>query len=152
MTKSVSTDDVAALQLCDNLLRCWCHVALCEVIESSYLLAVVSEEPESKNSVAKRTPKKGAGKLSEDSKKRKKSKEDSSESEDLDVDSGDESEEQVVNGKKSQRGGKAGRGRAKSTETKSSGRGRGRPPKEKKLADSNEGPPKSGKRGRPKKK
>ncbi|KAG5543077.1 hypothetical protein RHGRI_015983 [Rhododendron griersonianum] len=118
-----------------------------QVIESSYMLAVGSEEPESKNSVAKRTPKKGAGKTSEDSKKRKKSKEDSSESEDLEEDSGDESEEQV-NGKKSQRGGKAGRGRAKSTETKSSGRGRGRPPKEKKIADSDEGTLKSGKRGR----
>ncbi|KAI8549558.1 hypothetical protein RHMOL_Rhmol06G0034000 [Rhododendron molle] len=143
LVMSVSSDDVAAF----NCVTLYCDVALCEVIESSYTLAVGIQEPESKNSVAKRTPKKGAGKTSEDSKKRKKSKEDSSESEDLEEDSGDESEEQV-NGKKSQRGGKAGRGRAKSTETKSSGRGRGRPPKEKKIADSDEGTPKSGKRGR----
>ncbi|KAG5543081.1 hypothetical protein RHGRI_015983 [Rhododendron griersonianum] len=132
----------------DLLIPWWSSIEQTLVTDlTSYMLAVGSEEPESKNSVAKRTPKKGAGKTSEDSKKRKKSKEDSSESEDLEEDSGDESEEQV-NGKKSQRGGKAGRGRAKSTETKSSGRGRGRPPKEKKIADSDEGTLKSGKRGR----
>lgn len=108
-----------------------------------------SEEPESKNSVGKKTTKKGVVKSPEDAKKRKKSKEESSESEDQDEDSGDESEEEQVNGQKRQRGGKAGRGRAKATETESSGRGRGRPPKEKKIADTDGGTPKSsGKRGR----
>ncbi|XP_057469760.1 uncharacterized protein LOC130758825 [Actinidia eriantha] len=120
-----------------------------------------SEEPESKNSVAKKPNKKGAGKTSENSKKRKKSKEDSSESEDQEEDSDDDSDDsdEEENGQeepKRKRGGKAGRGRGtaanKSAEKKSTGRGRGRPPKETKSAESPQTKGKSGgKRGRPRK-
>ncbi|PSR99613.1 hypothetical protein CEY00_Acc23586 [Actinidia chinensis var. chinensis] len=117
-----------------------------------------SEEPESKNSAAKKPNKKGAVKTSENSKKRKKSKEDSSESEDQDDESDDDSDEEE-NGQtepKRKRGGKAGRGRgtaaSKSAEKKSTGRGRGRPPKETKSAESPQTKGKSGgKRGRPRK-
>ncbi|KAF5955736.1 hypothetical protein HYC85_008592 [Camellia sinensis] len=118
------------------------------------ILGVGSVEPEAKSSVAKKNTKKGAVKTSENSTKRKKSK-DSSESEDEEEDSDDDDDdddddsEGQVNGQedqKSQRGGKAGRGRGKA-----GGRGRGRPSNEKKSTQSTQAKGKLAKRGRPKK-
>lgn len=123
------------------------------------------EEPMSGPPVSKQTPKKGASKATQNS-KRKKSK-DSSDSEDEDDNDGDsededsdESDEQV-NGRtepKRQRGGKAsGRGRgngakkAAPAEGKGAGRGRGRPPSTNKSPKPAPGKTGPGKRGRPRK-
>ncbi|XP_016647222.1 PREDICTED: protein RCC2 homolog [Prunus mume] len=127
--------------------------------------SVEGEEPVSGPPVSKQTPKKGASKATQNS-KRKKSK-DSSDSEDEDDNDGDsededsdESDEQV-NGRtepKRQRGGKAsGRGRgngakkAAPAEGKGAGRGRGRPPSANKSPKPAPGKTGPGKRGRPRK-
>lgn len=123
------------------------------------------EEPMSGPPVSKQTPKKGASKATQNS-KRKKSK-DSSDSEDEDDNDGDSEEEdsdesdEQVNGRtepKRQRGGKAsGRGRgngakkAAPAEGKGAGRGRGRPPSANKSPKPAPGKTGPGKRGRPRK-